>query len=68
MTEKEAEELSERIVDSLFRNGANQVATRLDLRQGPSTKSERSLGGWCRLAAVDQVLAVLQGWKDERSV
>lgn len=68
MSEKEAEELAKRIIDALMRNGANEVATRLELKQWVNSKNEMSLGGWCRSAAEDEVLMVLQGWMNSRSV
>jgi hypothetical protein len=53
------ERLAEEIVQVLFMHGA-VVATRLALMctAGPGSR-ERELGGWCREAAIRQVVRVL---------
>jgi hypothetical protein len=57
MSEQDTRTLVERIVRRLFTNGAGERAERLVLTvDGPP---KRDLGGWCELAAIDQVEAVL---------
>lgn len=57
MTKDEATAVAERIVARLFTNGQAEEAERLVLTvDGPP---KRDLGGWGRLGARDQIVAVL---------
>ena len=63
-------ELAEMIADSLLTNGFGEEGDRLDIRQslGPNSTfdEERSLGGWCRGAIVDQIVDVLmESWPND---
>lgn len=51
------EDLIEIILNELFINGFGQEADRLVL----TTKEGRDLGGWCRKAVHDRLLAILKG-------
>jgi hypothetical protein len=47
--------IAKRIVDRLFTNGAKEQAERLVLE----LHDKRDGGGWCRTAAADQIIAIL---------
>lgn len=53
--QKKNPKLAERIADLLFFNGVGEEADRLVLM----TLEGRNLGGWCRQAVIDQVVAAL---------
>lgn len=55
MERRQAERMAQRIADRLFVNGFGERAERLQLRG----VDERDLGGWCRKAAEDQIIAAL---------
>lgn len=59
MTEQQRTELATRIAERLFADGSGGLATRLELRQEIILGGERSLGGWCFAAAVDQIVKTL---------
>ena len=58
MTEQELRTLAEKIARCLFTNGAREQATRLVLTDdGPPI---RDLGGWSRVAVIEQIYDVLR--------
>ena len=56
--------LAEQIATRLYTDGSGQEATRLELRLATTPNRgrsfERPLGGWCKGAATDQILAILE--------
>ena len=52
--------LAELIASRLFVNGDGDQGTRLDIRQGDPHGEEKSLGGWCLAAAIDQIQKVIE--------
>ena len=62
-------ELARRIAQRLFTNGFDDFGTRLEIKQQPTgahyTAPEKSLGGWCFNAAVDQIVSVLNEAKPD---
>lgn len=58
------QEMAERIVDTLFHDGAGRVADRLMLIVLPS---RTDYGGWSRGPAIDAVRRVLEGGGGHRA-
>lgn len=52
-------ELAARIATRLFTNGLGDQGERLEIKQATGYEHERSLGGWCYLAALDQIETVI---------
>ena len=52
--------LAERIATDLFSNAFGDQGTRLEIKQATAPQSERSLGGWCYVAAVDRITVILE--------
>ena len=52
--------IAEKIVEELFTNGNGDRADRIQLCQKSGGILERSLGGWCKKAAVDVIERVLE--------
>lgn len=53
-------EVSARIATRLFSNGFGDQGERLEIKQAIGYEKERSLGGWCYLAALAEITAVLE--------
>lgn len=56
MTEETKKRIADAVVADLFLTGCDQPAERLVLEG----KDKRDLGGWCRGAVRDRVLAILE--------
>lgn len=59
LTDEQIERIAEEAVTRLFRNGFNEVGSRLVIMErsgGRSNSSERDLGGWCREAVRRQIM------------
>ena len=52
--------IAEKIVEELFTNGNGDKADRIQLCQKRAGILERDLGGWCRTAAVEAIVRVLE--------
>jgi hypothetical protein len=52
--------LAREIAGRLFMNAFGDRGTRLEIKQGNGQEPERSLGGWCLEAAVDQIADILE--------
>ena len=52
--------IAEKIVEELFTNGNGDKADRIQLCQKSGGVLERDLGGWCKAAAVDAIVRVLE--------
>jgi hypothetical protein len=52
--------LAARIATDLFTNAFGDQGTRLEIKQSNGPASERSLGGWCYVAAVDRIADIIE--------
>jgi hypothetical protein len=53
-------DLAARIATDLFSNAFGDQGTRLEIKQSNGPASERSLGGWCYVAAVDRIADIIE--------